>query len=76
MATPDQMRNAADRRARLLDLIAATKAPTARGLAPQLGVSFKTAQLDLHVLRDAGLVEWDTDPSGRIRQGTIRLARH
>lgn len=74
MATPDQMRTAAERRARLVQLIAETNAPTARSLAPEVGVSFKTVQLDLHVLREAGQVQWDTDPSGRIRQGTLRLA--
>lgn len=72
------MIRAANRRARLVDVIAAEitdgKVPTTRSLAPKLDVSFKTIQTDLRVLRDAGRVTWDTDPSGRIRQGTLRIA--
>lgn len=74
MATPDQMIQAAARRARLAELIATTPLPTARGLAQEVGVSHKTVVYDLRLLREAGVIEWDQDPSGRIRQGSIRRA--
>ena len=77
MATADQMRAAAARRAELLQLIRAHietvgYPPTLSEMGDATGVHRETIKKDMRVLADEGLIEHDGAPAGR----AIRLTGH